>query len=51
MKLNHLQKNLCMIGLKIQNQNYEKKDFYKIYIDFPRDELIKKINLPIKKND
>ena len=23
---------------------YEKKDFYKIYIDFPRDELIKKIN-------
>ena len=23
--------------------NYEKKDFYKIYIDFPRDELIKKI--------
>ncbi len=24
--------------------NYEQKDFYKIYIDFPRDELIKKIN-------
>ena len=23
---------------------YEKEDFYKIYIDFPRDELIKKIN-------
>ena len=23
--------------------NYEQKDFYKIYIDFPRDELIKKI--------
>ena len=23
--------------------HYEKKDFYKIYIDFPRDELIKKI--------
>ena len=23
---------------------YEKKDFYKIHIDFPRDELIKKIN-------
>ena len=25
--------------------NYENKDFYKIYIDFPRNELIKKINL------
>ena len=24
--------------------NYEQKDFYKIYIDFPRDELIKKIS-------
>ncbi len=24
---------------------YEKKDFYKIYIDFPRDELIKRINV------
>ena len=23
---------------------YEEKDFFKIYIDFPRDELIKKIN-------
>ena len=26
---------------------YEQKDFYKIYIDFPRDELIKKINLRV----
>ena len=25
--------------------NYKKKDFYKIYIDFPRDELIQKINI------
>ena len=25
--------------------NYKKKDFYKIYIDFPRDELIRKINI------
>jgi len=25
--------------------NYEQKDFYKIYIDFPRDELIKKITI------
>ena len=28
---------------------YEKKDFYKIYIDFPRNELIKRINLRTKK--
>ena len=28
---------------KSTKSNYEKKDFYKIYIDFPRDELIKKI--------
>ena len=26
---------------------YEKKDFYKIYIDFPREELIKQINLRV----
>ena len=44
MKLNHLQKNLCMNGSKILNQNMNKEDFYKIYIDFPRDELIKQIN-------
>ena len=25
--------------------NYKKKDFYKIYIDFPRDKLIQKINI------
>ena len=29
---------------KNTKSDYEKKDFYKIYIDFPRDELIKKIN-------
>jgi len=28
---------------KNTKSNYEQKDFYKIYIDFPRDELIKKI--------
>ena len=28
---------------------YEKKDFYKIYIDYPRDELIKRINTRSKK--
>ena len=33
-----------MIGLKIHRQFMKKKDFYKIYIDFPRDELIKRIN-------
>ena len=29
---------------KNTKSNYEKKDFYKIYIDYPRDELIKQIN-------
>ena len=29
---------------KNTKSKYEKKDFYKIYIDFPRDELIKRIN-------
>ena len=30
---------------KNTKSDYEQKDFYKIYIDFPRDDLIKKINL------
>jgi len=30
---------------KNTKSNYKKKDFYKICIDFPRDELIKKINI------
>ena len=29
--------------------NYEKNFFYKIYIDFPRDKLIKRINLRVHK--
>ena len=29
---------------KNTKSKYEQKDFYKIYIDFPRDELIKRIN-------
>ena len=28
---------------------YLKKDFYKIYIDFPREELLKRINIRVKK--
>ena len=32
---------------KNTKSKYEQKDFYKIYIDFPRDELIKKINLRV----
>ena len=28
---------------KNTKSNYEKKDFYKIYVDYPRDELIKQI--------
>ncbi|MDC1112344.1 tRNA (adenosine(37)-N6)-dimethylallyltransferase MiaA [Candidatus Pelagibacter sp.] len=35
--------------IKDTKSNYKKKDFYKIYIDFPRDELIKRINLRVKK--
>ena len=30
---------------KNTKSKYEQRDFYKIYIDFPRDELIKRINL------
>ena len=30
---------------KSTKSNYKKKDFYKIYIDFPREELIQKINI------
>tara|TARA_B100000900_G_scaffold191093_1_gene161783 strand:- start:50 stop:958 length:909 start_codon:yes stop_codon:yes gene_type:complete len=30
---------------KSTKSNYKKKDFYKIYIDFPRDKLIQKINI------
>ena len=32
---------------KNTKSNYEKKDFYKIYIDFPRKELLKRINLRV----
>ena len=28
---------------------YQKKDFYKIYIDFPREELLKRIDIRVKK--
>ena len=34
---------------KNTKSKYEQKDFYKIYIDFPRDELIKQINLRTSK--
>ena len=30
---------------KNTKSNYEKKDFYKIYVDFPRNELLNRINL------
>jgi tRNA dimethylallyltransferase len=32
---------------KSTKSNYEKKDFYKINIEFPRDELIKRINIRV----
>ena len=34
---------------KNTKSNFQKKDFYKIYIDFPRTELIERINLRSKK--
>ena len=51
MKLNYLLKNLYMNGLKILDQIMKKKDFYKIYIDYPRTELIKRIKFKNRKND
>ena len=33
---------------KNTHSEYEKKDFYKIVIDFPRDELIKRINVRVE---
>ena len=33
---------------KNTRSNYDQKDFYKIYIDFPRNELIKRIGIRVK---
>ena len=35
--------------IKNTKSNFEKNDFYKIYIDFPRNELLEKINLRVRK--
>jgi tRNA dimethylallyltransferase len=32
-----------MIGFKNTKSYFEKEDFYKIYIDYPREELIKEL--------
>ena len=34
---------------KNTKNNYQNKDFYKIYIDFPREELLKRIDIRVKK--
>ena len=34
--------------IKSTKSNYNKKDFYKIYIDFPRDELLKQISIRVE---
>ena len=34
--------------IKNTKSNYNKEDFYKIYIDFPRDKLIKKISMRVE---
>ena len=33
---------------KSTKSDYEQKDFYKIYIDFPRNDLLKRINIRTK---
>ena len=35
--------------IKNTKSNFEENDFYKIYIDFPRNELLEKINLRVRK--
>ena len=34
---------------KSTKNNYQKQDFYKIYIDFPREELLRRINIRVQK--
>ena len=43
MKLNHLQKNLCMNGLKILNQNMKKRIFIKFILIFQEMSLLKEL--------
>ena len=42
-------KNSIYNWFKNTQSKYEQKDFYKIYIDFPRNELINRINLRVRK--
>ena len=44
-EVKYLPKNHYLSGLKKQINFYEQKDFYKIYIDFPKDILVKRIHL------
>ena len=44
MKLNYLPKKHYLNGFKLTKSIFEDKDFYKIYIDYPRDILVNKIH-------
>ena len=37
-------KKSIYLWFKKTNSNYQQKDFYKIYIDFPKDKLVERIN-------
>ena len=41
-------KKSIYLWFKKTNSNYQQKDFYKIYIDFPKDKLVERINLRTK---
>ena len=45
MKLKSLQKNLSHEWFKNTKSNFVEDDFFKVYIDFPRQELIERINV------
>ena len=38
-------KKSIYLWFKKTNSNYQQKDFYKIYIDFPKDKLVERIHL------
>jgi len=44
-EINYYTKKSMFDWFKTTNSTYEDKDFYKIYIDYPREELINQINL------
>ena len=49
MKLKSLQRNLLHEWFKNTKSNFMEDDFFKIYIDYPRQELIERINVRTSK--